>query len=84
MTQARATRIQQFDAIRQALAQADQSREQLRQAEAVDRFNASQVARYAPLSAAGVETNEKFVQNRSNLEQSRAQVASARAQLAAN
>ena len=84
VAQARATRVQQFDAIRQALAQAAQSRDQLRQAEATNRFNASQVARYAPLSAAGVETNEKLAQNRSNLEQSRAQVASARAQLAAS
>ena len=84
VAQARATRTQQFDAIRQAQAQADQSRDQLRQAEATNRFNASQVARYAPLSAAGVETNEKLAQNRSNLEQSRAQVASARAQLAAS
>ena len=84
VAQARATRIQQFDAIHQAVAQANQSRDQLRQAEATNRFNASQVARYAPLSAAGVETNEKLAQNRSNLEQSRAQVASARAQLAAS
>ena len=84
VAQARATRTQQFDAIRQARAQANQSRGQLRQAEATDRFNASQVARYAPLSAAGVETNEKLAQNRSNLEQSRAQLAAARAQLAAS
>ena len=84
VAQAQATRTQQFDAIRQAVAQASQSRDQLRQAEATNRFNASQVARYAPLSAAGVETNEKLAQNRSNLEQSRAQVASARAQLAAS
>ena len=84
VTQARATRTQQFDAIRQALDQAAQSRADLRQARATDRFNASQVARYTPLSAAGVETNEKLAQNRSNLEQSRAQVASARAQLAAS
>ena len=84
VAQARATRTQQFDAIRQALAQADQNRGQLRQAEATNQFNASQVARYSPLSAAGVETNEKLAQNRSNLEQSRAQVASARSQLAAS
>ncbi len=84
VAQARATRTQQFDAIRQALAQADQSRASLRQYEATDRFNAQQVARYAPLSAVGAETNEKLAQNRSSLEQSRAQVASARAQLAAS
>ena len=84
VTQARATRTQQFDAIRQARDQAAQSRAQLRQAQATNSFNASQVARYTPLSAAGVETNEKLAQNRSNLEQSRAQVASARAQLAAS
>ena len=82
VAQAQATRTQQFDAIRQALAQTGQSLGQLRQAEATDRFNASQVARYAPLSAAGVETDEKLSQNRSNLEQSRAQVASAHAQVA--
>ena len=84
VAQARATRTQQFDAIRQARAQAEQSRATLRQNEATNRFNASQVARYQPLSAAGAETNEKLAQNRSNLEQSRAQVASARAQLAAS
>ena len=84
VAQAKATRTQQFDAIRQAQAQAQQSLAQLSQQEATDRFNASQVARYAPLSAAGVETNEHLAQNRSNLEQSRAQVAAARAQLAAS
>ena len=84
VAQARATRRQQFDAIAQALAQADQSRASLRQNEATNRFNASQVARYAPLSAVGAETNEKLAQNRASLEESRAQVASARAQLAAS
>ena len=84
VAQARATRRQQFDAIAQALAQADQSRASLRQYEATDRFNASQVARYAPLSAVGAETNEKLAQNRASLQESRAQVASARAQLAAS
>ncbi|WP_174296459.1 HlyD family secretion protein [Sphingomonas bacterium] len=84
VAQARATRTQQFDMIRQARAQADQSRAMLRQNEAADRFNASQVARYAPLSAVGAETDEKLAQNRSMLDQSHAQVASARAQLAAS
>lgn len=84
VAQARATRTQQFDMIRQAQAQADQSRATLRQNEATDRLNARQVARYAPLSAVGAETNERFDQNLSTLEQSRAQVASARAQLAAS
>lgn len=84
VAQARATRTQQFDAIRQARAEADQSYAMLRQYEATDRFNASQVARYVPLSGAGAETNEKLAQNRSNLEQSRAQVASARAQFASS
>ena len=84
VAQARATRVQQFDAIRQAMAQAAQSRASLRQNEATNRFNATQVARYAPLSAAGAETDEKYDQNRSSLEQSRAQVASARAQLASS
>ena len=82
--QYRAQRAQQYDSIRQARAQADQSRATLRQNEATNRFNASQVARYAPLSAVGAETNEKLAQNISSLEQSRAQVASARAQLAAS
>ncbi len=81
VAQARAQRTQQYDAIRQALAQADQSRATLRQNEATDRFNASQVARYAPLSAIGAETNETLARNRSSLEQSQAQVASARAAL---
>ena len=84
VAQARATRVQQYDTIRQALAQADQSRGQLREAQATDRFNASQVARYAPLSAAGVETEERLAQNRNNLAQSRAQVTSALGQLAAS
>ena len=84
VAQARAQRAQQFDSIRQARAQADQSRASLRQEEATNRFNASQVARYAPLSAVGAETDEKLAQNRSALEQSRAQVAAARAQLAAS
>nr|WP_174293185.1 HlyD family secretion protein [Sphingomonas bacterium] len=82
VAQARATRTQQFDMIREARAQAEQSRATLRQQEATNRFNASQVARYQPLSAVGAETDEKLAQNRSMLEQSRAQVASARAQLA--
>ena len=81
--QARATRVQQFDAIRQALAQAAQNRAQLAQAQATDRFNAGQVARYAPLGAAGAETDERLAQNRRDREQSLAQVAQARAQLRA-
>ena len=83
VAQARATRVQQFDAIRQALAQAAQDRAQLERAEATDRFNAGQVARYAPLSAAGAETDERLAQNRRDREQSRTQVAQAQAQAAA-
>ena len=83
VAQARATRVQQFDAIRQALAQAAQTRAQLAQALAIDRFASGQVARYAPLSAAGAETDERLAQNRRDREQSRAQVAQAQAQLAA-
>lgn len=84
VAQARATRRQQFDAIAQARAQANGSLATLRQNEATNLFNVIQVARYAPLSAAGAETNEKQAQNWSTLEQSRAQVANARAQLAAS
>ena len=82
--QARAQQRQQYDTIRQNLAQADQSRAMIRQYEATERFDADEVKRYRPLSAAGAETNEKLAQYVSELEQSRAQVGSARAQLAAS
>ena len=82
--QARTQRGQQYDMIRQNLAQADQSRAMVRQYQATARFDAAQVSRYAPLSAAGAETNEKLAQYRSDLDSARAQVDAARAQLAAS
>ncbi|WP_174278981.1 HlyD family secretion protein, partial [Sphingomonas bacterium] len=76
--QARAQRRQQFDTIRQNLAQANQSRDMIRQYDASVRFNEAQVLRYAPLSAAGAETNEKLAQYLSDLKQARAQADGAR------
>jgi membrane fusion protein, multidrug efflux system len=84
VAQAQAQRLQQFDVIRQNLAQADQYRATLRQYQAVAHFDAVEVERYTPLSEAGAETGEKLEQYASELQQSRAQADAARAQVAAS
>lgn len=61
--------------LRQQDAQIVQAQAQLESARSQERFAERQVARYAPLAAAGAETGERYDQIRQNREQAHAQAA---------
>jgi membrane fusion protein (multidrug efflux system) len=83
VAQARASVAEAEAQIRQQQAQISQSRAQLTGAAAQARFADKEAARYAPLAAAGAETQERLDQMRQNRDQANAQLAQSTARVTA-